>query len=58
MNEAWHQSHHALIGDFDARLAWYLEHDKECGCTPMPEEYRQAALRARLLRNGPPRSPL
>ena len=37
MNAAWHEKH--PLGpkpSFEKRLAWHLEHQKHCGCRPIP----------------------
>lgn len=50
MNQAWHDKHPL---DPKAKLAervkWHQEHQKACGCKPMPLDI-QAALRAMKLR--------
>lgn len=43
MNADWHRDHrlarNARIGE---RVAWHLEHEKACGCRPIPERIHQA----------------
>ena len=37
MNAAWHRTH--VLGSrapMDARIAWHLEHARECACRPIP----------------------
>jgi len=43
LNRAWHETHRlgtkATLGE---RIAWHLEHAKECGCREMPESIKTA----------------
>jgi hypothetical protein len=44
INAAWHKAHRMPRNATAAeRLCWHLEHEKECGCRPMPA--RLAAMR-------------
>lgn len=37
LNAAWHRAHRLPPRATDAtRLAWHLEHERDCGCRPMP----------------------
>jgi len=46
MNRAWHEAHpmpkHATL---DERVAWHVEHARECACREMP-----ASIQAELVR--------
>lgn len=47
MNEKWHRENE--MGDnpsLEARIAWHLEHVKNCGCQPIPGSIR-AEIRKR-----------
>jgi hypothetical protein len=45
MNTEWHQQHkmpkNATMGQ---RIAWHVEHERECACRPMPESVRSAMV--------------
>ena len=44
INAAWHKTHRMPRNATDAeRLRWHLEHEKRCGCRPMPAKL--AAMR-------------
>ncbi len=49
MNEGWHSAH-PMPKDptFDQRVAWHMEHARECGCRPMPD-----TLKREIERRGP-----
>jgi len=37
MNKLWHHKHKlAVNAPLAVRTAWHLEHQKHCGCRPMP----------------------
>jgi len=42
LNKEWHLGHrmpkNATIED---RIAWHLEHSKNCGCRPIPEKLKE-----------------
>jgi len=41
LNKEWHLAHrmpeNATIGE---RIAWHLEHSKNCGCRPIPDKLK------------------
>lgn len=54
INALWHAEHPAPRSQFtELRSEWHLEHQKRCGCRPMPpklaaaERRRAASLRGR-----------
>ncbi|MET3926158.1 hypothetical protein [Devosia sp. 2618] len=45
INRAWHEAHRLPTNaKLDERIAWHLEHARECGCREMPEGVKQALL--------------
>jgi hypothetical protein len=55
MNAAWHKAHvMPKPASLEQRLAWHQEHQRQCGCRPVP-----ASLRAHLLTRagGAPAAP-
>jgi len=46
MNKSWHQRHKMpKNATTDQRLAWHLEHQKQCACRPMPKSLRSLVTR-------------
>jgi len=49
MNADWHRQHvlgsHATL---DERIAWHLEHERECHCRTMPASLREEVERRGL----------
>jgi len=42
MNKAWHDKHPMPENaSTKQRIAWHLEHAKNCGCRPIPEKLKQ-----------------
>jgi hypothetical protein len=38
MNREWHRNHKMQSGASEKeRLAWHLEHARQCGCRPVPK---------------------
>jgi len=47
INKTWHQSHRMPVNaTLDQRIAWHIEHAKNCGCREMPEKIK-AEIRKR-----------
>lgn len=45
INAQWHETHRLdRKATLDQRIAWHLEHARECGCRDMPETIRQAIV--------------
>jgi hypothetical protein len=43
MNADWHRAH--VLGSgapMETRIAWHLEHARECACRPIPESVQRA----------------
>ncbi len=46
LNEIWHRAHPMPKNPSrDERIAWHLEHTRECGCRPPPESLRDEVAR-------------
>lgn len=42
MNKAWHEAHMMPKNPtLEERIAWHVEHARECGCREMPESVRK-----------------
>jgi hypothetical protein len=49
LNREWHEAH--VLGSgapMDARIAWHLEHARECGCREIPRTVRDELARRGL----------
>jgi len=47
INAAWHEKHPMPKNPtMEERMAWHIEHAKECGCRPIPPTI-QAAIKNR-----------
>jgi hypothetical protein len=43
VNADWHRAH--VLGSgapMEARIAWHIEHARECACRPIPETVQRA----------------
>lgn len=43
LNAEWHRAH--VLGSgapMDRRIAWHIEHARECGCRPIPTSVQRA----------------
>ena len=58
MNAEWHAAHpmpHHV--SYEQRVAWHLEHQRHCGCRPLPAGVAEHVARVkRAARLGPNRS--
>lgn len=46
LNRDWHDAHELGQGaPMDARVAWHLEHARECGCREVPRTVREELAR-------------
>ena len=51
INAAWHKAHRMPRNATESeRLRWHVEHEKQCGCRPMPA--RLAAVRNDEMHKG------
>ena len=42
-NKAWHDKNKMpKNAKFDERIKWHLEHQKNCGCRPIPKKLAEA----------------
>lgn len=49
LNRAWHESHPMPPNaDLDQRIAWHLEHARECGCRAIPASVLKALEERRI----------
>jgi hypothetical protein len=50
MNKEWHEDHRLdPKATEDERIAWHVEHARECGCRDMPD-----SIKTRLAERGQP----
>jgi hypothetical protein len=53
MNKVWHQRHKLASGATPKeRLAWHLEHQKRCGCRPIPQSLQRLLARPKQSGRG------
>ncbi len=42
VNKEWHDAHRMPLNPtLDERIAWHLEHHKNCGCREIPEKLKE-----------------
>lgn len=49
MNKEWHEQN--VLGsnqNLEKRIAWHIEHEKNCNCRAMPESIRKEILKRKL----------
>ena len=46
MNKAWHERNRMPKNPTtEQRLAWHIQHERNCDCRPMPESLKKLAAR-------------
>ena len=49
-NKEWHHAHRMPVNaDIEQRIAWHIEHAKNCGCREIPEKLK-AEMRKRKIK--------
>jgi hypothetical protein len=53
MNKDWHQQHKMPDGASDAdRIAWHIDHARNCGCRPIPKQLMERIERIQQKKEG------
>jgi hypothetical protein len=41
LNSEWHLTHRMPVNaTIEQRITWHIEHEKHCGCRPIPEKLK------------------
>jgi len=49
-NKEWHEKHRMpKNATLAQRMAWHLEHAKNCSCRPIPDKLKQEMIRLKMI---------